>query len=56
MEAGYDEEVAKLRTASTYVKVYNLILKDSLMDLVTKDDLEFDHEVPSLVVSSSNHI
>lgn len=53
MEAGYDEEVAKLRTASTYVKVYNLILKDALMDLVTKDDLEFDHEVPSLVVSDN---
>lgn len=51
MEAGHDEEIAKLRTPSTYVKVYNLILQDALVDLVTKDDLEFDHEVPSLIVS-----
>ncbi|RCH77718.1 Negative elongation factor C/D, partial [Rhizopus stolonifer] len=48
-EAGHDKEVAKLRTASTYVQVYNLILNDALSELVGKDDLEFDEELPDLV-------
>lgn len=49
-EAGHEKEIAKLRTASTYVKVYNLILQDALTDLVTKDDLEFDQDIPGLIV------
>lgn len=48
-EAGHDKEIAKLRTASTYVKVYNLILNDALSDLTTKDNVEFDDDLPSLV-------
>ncbi|KAI8083817.1 TH1 protein [Thamnidium elegans] len=48
-EAGHEREIAKLRTASTYVKVYNLILEDALTELVVKDDSEFDQDIPKLV-------
>ncbi|CEP14521.1 hypothetical protein [Parasitella parasitica] len=48
-EAGHDKEIAKLRTASTYVKVYNLILNDALSELAQKDNVEFDDDLPSLV-------
>ncbi|KAI7904504.1 TH1 protein-domain-containing protein [Cokeromyces recurvatus] len=49
VEAGYEKEISKLRTSSTYMKVYNLILNDALSELVTKDDLEFDEDLPRLI-------
>ncbi|KAI8882067.1 hypothetical protein K501DRAFT_102696 [Backusella circina FSU 941] len=48
-EAGYQQEVAHLKTASTYVRVYNMILENAFTDIVTKDDIEFDHTIPNLV-------
>ena len=51
-ESGHAAEVAKLRTASVYIQVYNLILNDAFSGLVDKDDLEFDQALPALVVSS----
>ena len=49
-EGGYQDEVAQLRTASTYVKVYNYILNDSFAKLVVKDDIEFQENLPALMV------
>ncbi|KAI8355169.1 TH1 protein [Blakeslea trispora] len=48
-ESGHADEVAKLRTASVYIQVYNLILNNAFSGLVMKDDLEFDQELPALV-------
>ncbi|KAG1053868.1 hypothetical protein G6F46_003261 [Rhizopus delemar] len=48
-EAGYQEEIAKLRTSSTFIKVYDLILENILKELITKDDTEFDDVIQSFV-------
>lgn len=45
--------MAKLRTASTYLQVYNLILEDAIVDIIHKDDIEFQEELPALVVRTS---
>lgn len=47
-ETGYKQEVARLRTASTFVKVYDLIFEDILKEMVTKDDVDIegiDHDL-----------
>ncbi|KAI8371711.1 TH1 protein [Radiomyces spectabilis] len=49
VEAGYSDEIANLKTASTYIKIYNIILGDTLSKLVQQDDLTFDEQLPDLV-------
>lgn len=49
-EAGYQEEIAKLRTSSTFIRVYDLILENILKELITKDDTDFDDVIQSFVV------
>lgn len=47
-ETGYKQEVARLRTTSTFVKVYDLIFEDILKEMVTKDDVDIegiDHDL-----------
>ncbi|PHZ10186.1 uncharacterized protein RHIMIDRAFT_293591 [Rhizopus microsporus ATCC 52813] len=47
-ETGYKQEVARLRTASTFVKVYDLIFEDILKEMMTKDDVDIegiDHDL-----------
>lgn len=50
--AGYQNEVASLRTASTYVEIYSCILNDALTHMMEKDDMELQDELSSFVVSS----
>ena len=49
-EGGYRHEVAQLRTASSYVKVYNYILNDAFTNLGGNDDIEFEENLPALLV------
>ncbi|KAI9275699.1 TH1 protein [Phascolomyces articulosus] len=48
-EGGYQHEVAKLRTASSYIKVYNYILNDAFGKLGGNDDIDFEENLPKLV-------
>ncbi|KAI8070911.1 TH1 protein [Gongronella butleri] len=48
-ESEYSEEMAQLKTASTYLQVYNKILDAALSKLVPVDDLEFEHQLPNIV-------
>ncbi|KAI8097011.1 TH1 protein [Halteromyces radiatus] len=48
-EAGYSEEISNLRTASTYIEVYNSILDHSFSSIVPVDDLEFEDRLPDIV-------
>lgn len=51
-ESGYKDEVARLRTSSNYVKVYSLILGDTISEIIKKDDINVDESISDLVVSS----
>ncbi|KAI7867682.1 TH1 protein [Spinellus fusiger] len=48
-EAGYSDETATLKTASTSLLIYNQILNASLNQLIPKDDLAFEDYLPDLV-------
>lgn len=50
-ESGYKDEVARLRTSSNYVKVYSLILGDTISEIIKKDDINVDESISDLVVS-----
>ncbi|KAI9499653.1 TH1 protein [Zychaea mexicana] len=56
-EGGYQQEVAQLRTASSYVKVYNYILNDAFAKLGGEDDIGFEENLPALlrVCSDQQH-
>ncbi|KAG0170525.1 Negative elongation factor C/D [Apophysomyces sp. BC1021] len=48
-ENGYGSEVSQLKTASSYVKIYNYILGDSISKQVSADDLEFEDNLPEFL-------
>ncbi|CDS07708.1 hypothetical protein LRAMOSA01657 [Lichtheimia ramosa] len=48
-ESGYKDEVARLRTSSNYVKVYSLILGDTISEIIKKDDINVDESISDLV-------
>lgn len=52
-DAGYQGEIVKVATASTYIGVFNDVLKDSLERLIQEDDIGLDENLPDLIVSSS---
>jgi hypothetical protein len=52
-DAGYQGEIVKVATASTYIGVFNDVLKDSLERLIQEDDIGLDENLPDLVVSQS---
>lgn len=48
----YPDEVAALRTSSTYLEVFKLILNGSLSDVMnSKDEMEIEEKMPGLAVS-----
>ncbi|SAM06484.1 hypothetical protein [Absidia glauca] len=47
--AGYGDEICHLRTASTYIQVYNSILTDSLSQMVPLDDMALEEQLPNIV-------
>ncbi|ORX60461.1 hypothetical protein DM01DRAFT_1404725 [Hesseltinella vesiculosa] len=48
-ESGHKDEVAQLKTASTYLEVYTTILDAWVAKLVPLDDLEVDHQLPDFL-------
>lgn len=48
--AGYGDEICHLRTASTYIQVYNSILTDSFSQMVPLDDMALEEQLPNIVV------
>eukprot|EP01132_Coremiostelium_polycephalum_P007548 gene7548-9280_t len=42
-DAGYQNEIASLSTASTYFSVFNKVLLDSLCNLINLDEISFQH-------------
>jgi negative elongation factor C/D len=50
-DAGYQGEIVKVATASTYIGVFNDVLKDSLERLIQEDDVGLDENLPDLIVS-----
>jgi negative elongation factor C/D len=51
-DAGYQGEIVKVATASTYIGVFNDVLKDSLERLLQEDDVGLDENLPDLIVSN----
>ncbi|KAI8991612.1 TH1 protein [Mycotypha africana] len=49
VNAGHDAEVSRLKTSTTCLKVYNLILANRLSDIVDKDDVEFEEKLPEVI-------
>jgi hypothetical protein len=50
-DAGYQGEIVKVATASTYIGVFNDVLKNSLERLIQEDDIGLDENLPDLIVS-----
>lgn len=50
-DAGYQGEIVKVASASTYIGVFNDVLKDSLERLLQEDDVGLDENLPDLIVS-----
>ncbi|KAI9310993.1 TH1 protein [Dichotomocladium elegans] len=48
-ESGYRDEVARLRTSSSYMQVYSLIMENSLSELIKKDDTCIDNDLPDFI-------
>ncbi|CAO3612675.1 unnamed protein product [Cunninghamella echinulata] len=48
-ESGFRQEISKLRTASTYIEIYNSILDNSFSNIIHVDDLEFEDRLPDIV-------
>ncbi|OZJ05119.1 hypothetical protein BZG36_01368 [Bifiguratus adelaidae] len=45
-DAGYQQEMAKVSTASTFLNVFNGVLYDFLKAMITKDDIDVDRLLP----------
>ncbi|KAI9285358.1 TH1 protein [Umbelopsis sp. AD052] len=54
-DAGYQGEIVKVATASTYIGVFNDVLKDSLERLIQEDDIGLDENLPDLVRVCCQH-
>jgi negative elongation factor C/D len=55
-DAGYQGEIVKVASASTYIGVFNDVLKDSLERLLQEDDVGLDENLPDLIVSDNDNI
>ncbi|EAL72928.1 TH1 family protein [Dictyostelium discoideum AX4] len=54
-DSGYQNEIASLSTASTYYRVFNKVLFDSLADLVTLDEISFRQQLDEFKKSCCQH-
>ncbi|KAG2175451.1 hypothetical protein INT43_001098 [Umbelopsis isabellina] len=54
-DAGYQGEIVKVASASTYIGVFNDVLKDSLERLLQEDDVGLDENLPDLIRVCCQH-